>query len=360
MAISNVAAIQNYAGAFTPKILKTLYNNLTIMSTPGVRTVNNLTVDKQLWGFSADEGLQPNNPNIEDTDLSDGKLLFRNISPRKAMKILKINSEEFADTFIFEGQKDLTREHPPLFAEEYWSNQMKKVAEEVETNAYLMKDKSVAVAFNAGSTYAAGDVVVFGTLQQYYLCQATTSAGQTPLTHPAKWKWASNKYLCDGWGTVLAAEIAATNLTPVVTGAITNSNALEKIDGVMWAAVPELLRQKKVKFYVSWSVYDKRLANLRAKKDAGATYTETELESYNKYIIDSSRRAEIIPCNWMGASQRVIVTIDSNLVMGTNSIDSMGVWGNRVDTLHGYKTIMKFTLAFQFDDLRYLIVNDQA
>ncbi|WP_428663476.1 hypothetical protein [Runella sp.] len=360
MPVSNVAAIQNYAGAYTPKILKTLYSNLTIISTPGVRTINNLTVDKQLWGFKAADGLQPNNPNIEDTDLVDGTLLLRSISPRKAMKILKINSEEFADTFLYEGQKDLTREHPPLFAEEYWSNQMMKVAEEVETNAYLMKDKSVAVAYNAGSTYAAGDVIIYGTLQQYFLCLATTSAGQTPLTHPAKWQWASNKYLCDGWGTVLAKEIAATNLTPVVTGAITTSNAVDKIDGVMWAAVPELLRQKKVKFYVSWSVYDKRLAHLRAKKDAGASYSDVELEGHAKYIIDSSRRAEIIPCNWMGTSQRVIVTIDSNLVMGTNSIDSLGVWGNRVDTMHGYKTIMKFTLAFEFDDLRYLIVNDQA
>lgn len=360
MPVSNVAAIQNYAGAYTPKILKTLYQNLSIVGTPGVRVINNLTVDKQLWGYKAADGLQPNNPNIEDTDLTDGSLLLRSISPRKAMKILKINSEEFADTFLYEGQKDLTREHPPLFAEEYWSNQMKKVAEEVETNAYLMKDKSVAVAYNAGSTYAVGDVIIFGTLQQYYLCTTITSAGQSPTTHPAKWQWASNKYLCDGWGTVLAAEITASNLTPVVTGAITTSNALDKIDGLMWAAVPELLRQKKVKFYMSWNVYDKRLAHLRAKKDAGAAYTETELESYNKYIIDSSRRAEIIPCNWMGASQRVIVTIDSNLVMGTNSLDSMGVWGNRVDTLHGYKTIMKFTLAFQFDDLRYLIVNDQA
>lgn len=360
MAISNVAAIQNYAGAYTPKILQTLYNNLTIMATPGVRVINNLTVDKQLWGFNAAEGLQPNNTNLEDTDLSDGNILLRTISPSKAMKILKVNSEEFADTFLYEGQKDLTREHPPMFAETYWSNQMKKVAEEVEVNAYLMRDKSVATAYNAGSTYAVGDVIVFGTYSQYYICTAITSAGQSPTTHPTKWKWASNKYICDGWGTVIAKEITNSNLTPVVTGAITTGNALDKIDGLMWAAVPELLRQKKVKFYVSWSVYDKRLAHLRAKKDAGANYTETELESYNKYIIDSSRRAEIIPCNWMGTSQRVIVAIDSNLVMGTNSIDSLGVWGNRVDTLHGYKTVMKFTLAFEFDDLRYLIVNDQA
>lgn len=360
MAVTNVAAIQNYQSAFTPKILKTLYDSLSIPKTPGVRVLNNLTVEKPLWGFSAAEGLQPNNPQIEDTDLADGSLIIRSITPKKAMKILKINSEEFEDTFLYEGQADLTQEHPPKFAATYWENQMKKVGQEVEVNAYLMKDKSVATAYNAGATYTVGQVIIFGTLSQYYECISNTSAGQSPTTHAAKWKWAGNKYICDGWGTVLAAEIAATNLTPVVTGAITNANALEKIDGVIWANVPELMRQVGVKFYMSWNVYDKRLAHMRAKKDAGATYTETEMALYQNYIIDSSRRAQIIPCNWMGSSQRVIVTLDNNLVMGTNSLDSLGVWGNRVPMLHGYKTIMKFTLAFQFDDLRYLIVNDQA
>ncbi|WP_028665927.1 hypothetical protein [Runella zeae] len=360
MAVTNIAAIQNYQSAYTPKILKTLYDSLSIPKTPGIRTMNNLTVEKPLWGYSAEDGLQPNNPQIEDTDRQDGTLLIRSITPKKAMKILKINAEEFEDTFLYEGQADLTQEHPPLFAATYWQNQMQKVAQEVEVNAYLMKDKSVAVNFNAGTAYTAGQVVIFGTLAQYYQCVTNTSAGETPVTHPAKWKWASNKYICDGWGTVLATEIAGSKITPVVTGAITNANALDKIDGTMWAAVPELMRQKGVKFYVSWNVYDKRLAHMRAKKDAGATYSETELALYKDYIIDSSRRAQIIPCNWMGASQRVIVTLDNNLVMGTNSLDNLGVWGNRVPMLHGYKTIMKFTLAFQFDDLRYLIVNDQA
>ncbi|MCA0231591.1 MAG: hypothetical protein LCH91_14055 [Bacteroidetes bacterium] len=359
MALTNVQAIQNYQGQHTPKILKTLYNSISITSTPGIRIVSNLTVDKILWGYTALNGLQPNNPNIEDTDLKDGSLILRSISPRKAMKILKVNSEEFADTFLYEGQRDLTREHPPLFAEEYWRNQMEKVGEEVEVNAFYMKDKSVATAFNAGSTYAVGDVVVFGPLEQYYKCTSATSAGQSPTTHPAKWQWASNQYICDGWGTVLKKEIANSQLSVTVTGAITNTNALDKIDGVMWAAVPELMRQKGVKFYMSNDVYEKRQKHLRAKKDAGAFYTEGDLATSKEYIIDSGRRGQIVPVNWLGTSQRVIVTLDNNMVMGTNSLDSMGVWGNRVDTLHGFKTIMKFTLAFEFDDLRYLIVNDQ-
>lgn len=359
MGLTNIQAIQNYQGTHTPKILKTLYNSISITSTPGIRIITNLTVDKQLWGYTALNGLQPNNPNIEDTDLKDGTISLRSISPRKAMKILKINAEEFEDTFLYEGQKDLTRTNPPMFDAEYWRNQMEKVGEEVEVNAYNMKDRSVATAFNAGSTYAVGDVVVFGQLEQYYKCIATTSAGQSPLTHPAKWQWASNQYICDGWGTVLKKEINLSTITPVVTGAITNANALDKIDGVMWAAVPELMRQKGVIFYMSNDVYEKRQKHLRAKKDGGAFYTEGDLATSKEYIIDSGRRGQIVPVNWLGTSQRVIVSLANNLVMGTNSLDSMGVWGNRVDTLHGYKTIMKFTLAFEFDDLRYLIINDQ-
>ena len=55
--------------------------------------------------------------------------------------------------------------------------------------------------------------------------------------------------ICDGWGTIIAAEITATNITEVATGAITTANAVTKEVGIATITIKEflkLLRNKSI------------------------------------------------------------------------------------------------------------------
>jgi hypothetical protein len=62
----------------------------------------------------------------------------------------------------------------------------------------------------------------------------------------------------------------------------------------------------------------------------------------------------------MGASRRTIITRPGNLVFGTDQVSNLNKIGKVVETLHGYRTVTKFTLAHQIRDLEFISVNDQG
>lgn len=157
--------------------------------------------------------------------------------------------------------------------------------------------------------------------------------------------------IADGWLTIIADEITATTITPVVTGTITSANAVTKVE-LIKTAMPAWMRSKGANIYCSYSVFDLYVAHYRA------TYGFSFVPQPNgKYAIDGTSNIFLVPQSWMGSSQRLIATVARNLVFGTNG-DNIGVHPSmKFDQI---ETRLTMDVACQIADLEAIVVNDQA
>jgi len=153
-----------------------------------------------------------------------------------------------------------------------------------------------------------------------------------------------------GWGTIIANEITATTITPVVTGAITNANAVSKVDLVA-KSVPLVMRQKGFVVYCSYTTFDKYAENYRATY--GFQYVPSLTGGYR---IDNVN-AQLKPVAWMGTSSRLIATFEQNLVFGTD-IEQIALYAT--PSLDILKIRQKMPLGCEIQDLDVIKVNDQA
>lgn len=117
--------------------------------------------------------------------------------------------------------------------------------------------------------------------------------------------------ICDGWGTIIAAAITAVEITEVATGAISSANAVTKVEQ-MADAVDVAMKQKGFKILCSYDVLEKYRTHYRTLNAFGFNKNEK-----GQYMLDG-RNAVLVPCSFMGASQRLICTYDNNLVFGTD------------------------------------------
>lgn len=363
MALTDIAAIEGYAGKYYQKIIRKIMAKLDIAT--DVKLLRNVTAPRNLWGFDATEGLRPLDYNVEDTNKSNGSFNVRKLVPEIAMRIIKIIPEELRDTFFSEVLSENATDLPSEFAEYFWDQIVKTIYAELNNNSYFGVSPDSILSFNPATVYTAGQRMKFSAPGvegvEYFEAVSTTTAGDTPVSASAKWKNVNNKCLAEGFGTIIAKEITANNLKNVtVTGAITVANALQKIDGDMWDAIPDEVKDAGVKIYMSKATYAKRVKALRALKDAGSSFSDSEYEDSKREILDSEGKGVIVPVSWMRGSGRVIFTIDDNLVMGTNQLPGESPFGNFVKGLQHYRTIMKLILCFQICDLRYIYVNDIA
>lgn len=156
--------------------------------------------------------------------------------------------------------------------------------------------------------------------------------------------------LCDGFGTIIAAEIVATKLVPVVTGALTAANAVDKVELVA-ESVPVWMREQGFVIYCSYATLDKYKKHYRTLNGFGFSKDET-----GKYKLDGIN-ATLEPLAMMGNSGRLIATVDGNLVVGTD-IESIAVEATKRRNIIEVRQLMD--LGTQIQDLDALVVNDQA
>jgi hypothetical protein len=123
--------------------------------------------------------------------------------------------------------------------------------------------------------------------------------------------------IADGWLTLIAAAIVASKITPNTSvGAIINTNAVAAVETLVTESVPVWMRQMGFRVYCSYSVFDFYRQDYR--KQNGFTFDPvTTGEGQQEYKLDNLN-AFLDPQAWMGTSQRLIATIDGNLVFGTD------------------------------------------
>ena len=352
---SDVSALSAYAGTYAKQLVSTMLNSLDVVN--DIKVIRNLRSDHTLTKISINAGIRPTNVNVTGATGSNRAFSERTISMKGGMKIFSIVPEELRSTFMSDMLDPKADQLP--FSQYVWDAEFAKLGDEINESIYLADYNADASAWASGSTYSANDFVNFG--EDIWEANATTSAAESPTTHPAKWDKRNAESITTGLGTIIATEVAASAITPVTTGAVSASTAYGDLQDV-WRNLPIAMQKKSMNptIYVSYDVFQKYLDNVETLFGNGNIEELEESKGGDVYLRKTAKRCKIVPCTWMGSSQRIIATPSENLVMGTNNLDDFNGIGKNVPTLHGFDAICKYMLGFQIQDLAAISVNDQA
>jgi hypothetical protein len=349
---SDFAAITKWAGDNDKTIIGQMLNGLDFVNDVDVRrsvSSHGILLPKMV----VNGGNRPLN-----TDVTSPKGTNRTFSGRKlfvnpGMKIIRVIAEEARKTFMDRGLDPKATDIP--FAQWVWEQEFNKIQSDINDNTYLSVSQGGAAAYAAGTAYTAGDYMTY-TDNSVYKCVTNTTAGQTPVSHAAKWLEVDALVISEGWGTIIAAEITASALPVTTTGAITSSNALDKLE-LMYNDMTVAHRKKGGIFLLSPDNYRDYVKH---EQTVFPNVNDQNMGDGKKFIYGTAKKWEVKEASWMGESGRVIATQKNNLVFGTYMADDANKIANIVPTLHGYDAIVKWLQGCQICDLEALYVNDQA
>lgn len=156
--------------------------------------------------------------------------------------------------------------------------------------------------------------------------------------------------ICDGWGTIIAAAITATDLTPVATGAISSADAVTKVEQLA-DAVPTWMKERGYQILCSYDLFEKYAKHYRTLN--GFQFQPNAIGSYKL----DNRNASLVPTGFMNSSQRLVATLPNNLVFGTD-VESIQVAASMRRNIIEARPMM--SAGCQIKDLEAIVVNDQA
>lgn len=345
-------AIAKFIGQNDKKLIAQTLNGLDFVN--DVRTMRNASLNGTLLPkMTVAKGIRNLNLNVETRSGSHRNWSGRKLLVYPGMKIIDIIPEEVYNTFLSDMMAPGVNKIP--FAQWVWEKEFEKIASEINDNIHFSDYKGDAADFNGASVYNPGDYVTFGTEEDIWKCITLTTAGQSPSTHPAKWQMVNESIISTGWDTIIKNEIAGSTLSPIITGALSTTNTVDKVE-LMFDEIDEPHRKLGGEFKVSPIVYDYYLKSERTKYAAAAT---PEMGVGVKTVYGNPNWV-VKKCNWMGTSKRIIATQKDNLVFGTNIITDATKAGKTIETLHGTKTVVKWIQGCEISDIETLYVNDQA
>lgn len=357
MAVSpatDISALQGYVAKYDKTLINQMLNGLDV-----VRDLNILRSVREPYTLPkmvVDGGVRRHNLDIE-TAKGGRAWSERILTPHLGMKIIKIIPEEVRESFMSSLLDPNAKELP--FAQWVWTQEFAKIASELNDNFYLQTRPTV-VAFSAGATYVANAHILFNDVVWKNISGSTTTAGESPLTASAKWEDVDNKVMYDGPDAIIRNAITNEGLTTVGTGSFSETTAYGYVKD-MWAEVTEPHKNQKMVAYMSYDAVSDLTENINSLFGSGKGIGGVDVEEGKTFIMkNTGGRLTIKPCTWMGASRRIIITHPTNPVVGLNQAGDAQKVGKVVETLHGYRAIVKFIMGFQFRDLETLYVNDQA
>jgi hypothetical protein len=357
MAVSpatDISALQGYITKYDKTLIYQMLNGLDFVKDLAI--IRNLREPRALPKMTVDEGVRRLNLDIEQAK-GGRSWTERIITPQLGMKIIKMIPEEVRESFMSEMLDPNAKELP--FAQWVWAREFEKIASELNDNFYL-NTRPTVVPFDAAATYAVGAHVLYKEVIYKQVSAGTTTAGESPESASAKWEDVDNKVLFEGPDAVIKKAISTEGLLAVGTGTFDEGDAYAYFKE-MWGAVTEAHKNKGMVAHVSYDVQQDLAENINTLFGSGKGIGGVDIEEGNSFIMkNTGGRLRIVPHTWMGSSRRVIMTHPGNAVLGLNAASDSQKVGKVVETLHGYRAIVKFILAFQFRDLENLYVNDQA
>jgi len=162
--------------------------------------------------------------------------------------------------------------------------------------------------------------------------------------------------IMDGLLTLITAEITATTVVPIVTGAITSANVIDKLE-LVYDGLGEAYKSVPTQMLVSPTIFDWYVRKYRLDFGGNMDYSGMQVGKVN---IDGSL-CTIVREAGFGSSQRVVCTPKQNIVYGVDSIGEE----NDIKSQEFERTIKlmvdaKSGINLKEINARALAVNDQA
>jgi hypothetical protein len=169
------------------------------------------------------------------------------------------------------------------------------------------------------------------------------AAGTTPVT------------TMDGFLKLIADEITATTIAPIVTGAITSTNVVDKLEltydglGDAYKGVPTIMK-------VNSQIFD--WYNRKYRTDFGSNQDYKGMQRMRRPL--DGTLCELVREPGLGTSQRVITSVKENFVYGVDSANGYSLDVQKFDRT--LKVLIDFKAGVNFKEInaRALAVNDQV
>lgn len=354
----DVSSLAAYPGEYEDQLFSTLINSLDVAKDitviPNVKNKLNLTKLKVKKGARPYSGTHE--PGVGDLNYTP-----RVLNVEVGKRDLLIDPEDYRATFMAQkvgpGSGASKKDIP--FAEYVWNEVMKSLAAEINDEvAYhgLKRSALTITAYSGAATYAVGDYISYGTSPvKWYRCVSATTAGQSPDTHAAKWLDVTARIITEGFGSIIASEITATNLTATATGAITDGATAKAAFKKLFRAHSDAYKAAGLITYCSYTDYEFLLDGLTET----TKYTRDDASEGKLYLPETGKKNLIQPVTWLNGSRRLICTPAENLLMGTDLLSDLNDI-NVVPDVYTLKVGIKFVMGFQIRDLEAIKIGDQA
>lgn len=353
----DLSALAAYPGKYEKALMRRFYNSMDFVS--DITFYPNVKHKLQFTELSVNDVPRPYTGNFSPID---GDLVYapRTLTVDRLQRDIEVNPENYRQTWLAEqtsaGSGSNQKSIP--FADYTWNTVVEEQGAALnDRSAWHGRGTAAYSLWSSGSTYAVGDLVYFtpsGGRLGYYVCLATTSTGQSPTTHPAKWGNHNVQAITIGFGQLIKDAITATTLSPVTTGAVTSSsNAYDQFIAV-YRGLPEALKSKQVTLYCSYVDYQFMVDDY---ENRFGKYTG-QINGV-QYLPKTDNKCIVKPCTWMAGARRLVCTPKSNLIAGTDLLGDLGT----ITTIPSHYTIeasISGLLGFQIKQLAGIVVSDQA
>lgn len=319
MAVSpDVSAIAGYAGDHKGELFRTMLLGMEVAN--HVTILPNVKDQTPLIQLKVTKGLRPYNSKKQFE--SQLKYEKRTLKTGLGKKELTVDVQGYRDTYLskYLGQSAHDRIIP--FAQFTNEAIIEEFGTEInESVPFFGLDKSRFAAFNAGTVYNAGDLVISPDSEgnsSYWEANATTTAGESPVTTPAKWDNVNARAVADGLKILIDEAITDTELTEVAVGQIDNTSvfAVDSFKKV-YRTIPKAYRRNVCYAYCSFDTFDLLEDDMEDKQKYTVTDPSTGRPMENaQYVPGTGRKLIAVACGWMGDSERIIVTPKENIIFG--------------------------------------------
>ncbi len=377
---ADVSALTAYAGKKYRALIWTLVSELHVARDVMMRS--NIKSKELIGKLNILDGLRPFSSD-EEFGTAGGDLIYtdRYLEVNGAKRELKFDLSAYENTYLEEfqsagsGASKAAQPSQIPFAQWTWMRILETIRAELNNKtAFHGFDKADAVAWAGDpATYDAGDYVTFtvsGRIE-WFKCLATTLVDESPATHPAKWQNVTAQAITRGFGTVIADELAASNITALSTGAITDSASTKAVFDQIFRSMPVEYRDQGAGIIQLCSYTDFNFL-IDAYRDQ-MFYLDKKgnpAESQNgMYLPGSNNRCYIKPCTWMQNTRRIIASPmvisggqpkAASLLMGTDKMADMNDVSIVQNELWKFKAGVKFKIGFEVANLDEIRVNNQV
>lgn len=350
---ADLSALAGYAGQYDTTLITNAVNGMdfrhpSLFFRSGVKTkltLSKLLVNGQIKPYTGD--FIP--------EAGDLAYVPRVLSSGKFQRDILENPDDYKDTFMQTKMDSSSANNKRVpFAEFFWNTILaSNMAQVNDSVAYFGVGAAAFSAYNAGTAYTGGTSrIIFnnGTQNHYYKCITTTTAGQSPLTHPAKWKMVDHEAICVGLGSQIATDIA--NIKVVTTGSLDNTTTYAAALA-MYRSLSEPIKNKGAVIYLSPTDYDNLVDNIEG------TSKYTKMLDGVSVLPKTDGKCEIVKASWMAGSRRLIASAKQNLgSMVDLDTDASSI--SLIPDVYKMKAGLSATIGFGIRDLSAMSVSDQA